>query len=775
MRLGTGRSRASRHHTGRPRDRYHGSMNGTGPALAALANGFSWRWGLRQRIGAALAVLLVVATVALSLLLAAHARTSHLALATDNVDALSSQMARELSHGLDRFGREIQLQAGHPMFSNPASTPQEMRRALEEIQKIYPEFAYLSVVDVASGTVVAATGGIFEGGSAKGREIFEQGQHGLFFADVHDAIRLADLLPKSPSGEPARFLDIAYPILGPQGKAARVLAAHLSWEWTKAMKERVLAPVEARRNVQLMLLDTFGRVILPPDPSIPVGKPFAEVLGAALATPTLPWADGRTYLRAEAPTFATGASPGLGWRVVVRQPMSVALAATESLRTYFLAGGLVLGLLSALIGWLLAARIMRPVEDLARDAAALAPGANLRTSGGSEPPEVTAVRDAFQRVAGDALARAERLLGELETIYEGAPVGLCVVGPDMRYARVNQVWAEAFGFDVEGGSASKKFEDQAPPALAEAVKNVFGMGTAWSAEVSAGAEDAERVWQTVLAPVPGPDGRPAAVSVVATEVTELRRAERALRQADERKTQFISMLAHELRNPLAPVRNGLEVLNRGPSEPQAQRMREMMGKQIAHMVRLIDDLLDVSRVSLGKVSLRFEEVPLREICESAAESVRHSLMQRSQELAIDMDGSLPRLRADRVRLEQVLCNLLSNASKYGRQGGRVLLAATRVGGAVRIVVEDDGRGISAEFLPLVFDLFAQGEASLDRAEGGLGIGLALVKSLVELHGGTVEAQSAGVGLGSRFTVSLPISQSNLTAQSAPGDPSFSRR
>lgn len=750
-------------------------MNGPGLAFATLAKRFSRGWGLRQRVGAALAVLLVVVTVALSLLLAAHARTSHLALATDNVDALASQMARELSHGLDRFGREIQLQAGRPVFSNPASTPQEMRRELEEIQKIYPEFAYLSVVDVPSQTVVAATGGIFEGGSARGREIFEQGQHGLFFADVHDAIRLASLLPKSASGEPARFLDIAFPILGRQGKAARVLAAHLSWEWTKAIKDRVLAPVEARRNVQLMLVDTSGRVLLPPDGSIPVGKPLSEILGAAVAAAARPWSDGRTYLRAEAPTFATGASPGLGWRVVVRQPMSVALAATESLRTYFLAGGLVLGLLSALIGWLLAARIMRPVEDLARDAAALAPGANLRTSGASEPPEVMAVREAFQRVAGDALARAERLMGELETLYEGAPVGLCVVGPDMRYARVNQVWADAFGFDGDGGSGSKKFEEQAPPALAEAAKNVFELGTAWSAEVSTGADDVERVWQTVLAPVPGPDGRPAAVSVVATEVTELRRAERALRLADERKTQFISMLAHELRNPLAPVRNGLEILNRGPSEPQAQRVRGMMGKQIAHMVRLIDDLLDVSRVSLGKVALRFEEVPIREVCESAAESVRHSLMQRSQELAIDIDDSLPRLRGDRVRLEQVICNLLSNASKYGKQGGRVSLTATCVGGTARIIVEDDGRGISAEFLPQVFDLFAQGEASLDRAEGGLGIGLALVKTLVELHGGTVEARSAGVGLGSRFTVSLPIGQVGLTGQSVRGDQSFSGR
>ena len=143
------------------------------------------------------------------------------------------------------------------------------------------------------------------------------------------------------------------------------------------MKERVLAPVEARRGVQIMLVDTGGRVVLPPDPSVPTNKALSEILGLAATDPSKPWADGRAYLRAEAATFATGASPGLGWRVISRQPLSVALAGAESLRTYFLAGGLALGLLSAVIGWLLAGRLVRPVEDLARDAASLALGSNL--------------------------------------------------------------------------------------------------------------------------------------------------------------------------------------------------------------------------------------------------------------------------------------------------------------------------------------------------------------------------------------------------------------
>ncbi len=712
-----------------------------------------FRWGLHERVAAALAAIVVGATVVLSLVLAQHARQSHQLLAKDNVDALASQLARELSHGMDRFSREVELQVTRPVFTDPASTPESMRSALEQIQKVYPEFSYMSVVDVASATVVAATGGIFEGGSAQGRPVFVEGQKGLFVGDVHDAVRLADLLPRPASGEPLRFLDVAAPILGPNGKQLRVLATHLSWEWTRSLTDRTLAPVEAARKVQLMLVDTTGRVVLPPDTTVPVGKPYVQLLAASATDPAAGWADGRAYLRAEAPTFATGAFPGLGWRVVARQPLVVALSGAEAMRTWFLAGGLALGLFSAAVGWLLAGRIVQPVADLARAASALTPGSSLAAATGHEPHEVTQVRDAFERVTGDARARAERLMGELDTIYEGAPVGLCVLGPDLRCSRANAVWQEAFGM---GGAADASNGRAPPPSLVDGTGKAFEVGTAWAIEIESGAPGHERVWQTVLAPVRGADGRPAAISVVATEVTEIRRAERLLRLADQRKTEFISMLAHELRNPLAPVVNALEILNRGPSEAQARRMREMMQAQIARMVRLIDDLLDVSRVNLGKVNLRLGEVSLAEACEGALQSVRHTVEERGQELRVEIDPALPKIYADRARLEQVVSNLLSNASKYGRKGGVVALTVTTFDDQVRIIVQDDGSGIDPGFLPHVFELFAQGDVPLDRGDGGLGIGLALVKSLVELHSGTVAAFSEGLGKGSRFVVELPV-------------------
>jgi signal transduction histidine kinase len=329
----------------------------------------------------------------------------------------------------------------------------------------------------------------------------------------------------------------------------------------------------------------------------------------------------------------------------------------------------------------------------------------------------------------------------------------------LRCSRANATWKEAFGTSENPSVAL-------PPPLLDGGRKAFEMGTAWAIEIESGPAGAERVWQTVLAPVRGSDGRAAAVSVVATEVTEIRRAERALRLADQRKTEFISMLAHELRNPLAPVVNALEVLKRDPPQAQAARLREMMQTQIRRMTRLIDDLLDVSRVNLGKVSLKVEDVSLAEVCHAAVESLRHTFEARRQELRLAVDRSLPQVRADRVRLEQVLCNLLANASKYGREGGFVALSAQASAHRVRIVVEDDGRGIDAKFLPCVFELFAQDDVPLDRADGGLGIGLALVKSLVELHGGEVHAFSEGAGKGSRFVVQLPLVRAATQAQAA---------
>lgn len=242
------------------------------------------------------------------------------------------------------------------------------------------------------------------------------------------------------------------------------------------------------------------------------------------------------------------------------------------------------------------------------------------------------------------------------------------------------------------------------------------------------------------------------------DITERKQAELELAENDRRKDEFIATLAHELRNPLAPIRNGLVVLRKsGGQGPAAERMQAIMERQVHHLVRLVDDLLEVSRITSGTIELKRERVTLSTVIDLAVEMSREAIDAAGVELRIALPDQALVLDADPVRLTQIFGNLLCNAAKYTDQGGCVEIAAMRDGDDAVVSVVDSGAGIPKEMLPRVFDLFAQFNRTLGRAQGGLGIGLALVKSLVELHGGKVEAQSDGEGCGSRFIVRLPTS------------------
>jgi len=264
--------------------------------------------------------------------------------------------------------------------------------------------------------------------------------------------------------------------------------------------------------------------------------------------------------------------------------------------------------------------------------------------------------------------------------------------------------------------------------------------------------------------LPDAAGRPVRMIGVGMDITERKRLEDELRQravelaaADRRKDEFLAMLAHELRNPLAPMCNALELLHR-PSADAAlvEHARDLIDRQVRHMVRLIDDLLDVSRITSGKITLRRELVELNTIVTSAVETTRPLFVARRHALAISLPPEAVWLEADPTRLAEVVANLLDNAAKYTAEGGRVSLMAERRGEELVLEVRDTGMGMAPDVLAHAFDLFSQGERTLDRAESGLGIGLTVVRSLVELHGGRVRAESEGPGRGSVFTVSLPV-------------------
>jgi CheY-like chemotaxis protein len=231
----------------------------------------------------------------------------------------------------------------------------------------------------------------------------------------------------------------------------------------------------------------------------------------------------------------------------------------------------------------------------------------------------------------------------------------------------------------------------------------------------------------------------------------------SLRQADRRKDEFLATLAHELRNPLAPIRNSLQLLRlTAHNDPGAERVCEMMERQVNHMVRLVDDLMEVSRITRGLIQLRKERTELATLIRNAVETTRPLVEAGRHQLAISLPPDPIPLDGDVVRLAQVFANLLNNAAKYTDRGGQIWLTARREQNEAIVSVRDNGIGISATMLPLVFDMFMQADRTTDRSQGGLGIGLTLVKNLVESHGGSISARSDGPGLGSEFIVRLPV-------------------
>jgi len=311
--------------------------------------------------------------------------------------------------------------------------------------------------------------------------------------------------------------------------------------------------------------------------------------------------------------------------------------------------------------------------------------------------------------------------------------------------------------DIVGRSASALCAEedvaagkpQAELALASAMG--YSQSSGWRTR-----RDGSRFWADVtITALPARDGAPRGFVQVTRDLTERRRVQE-LELEGRRVTEFIAMLAHELRNPLAPIGNAVGIIEKLGDTPQLQWCAQLIGRQVTHLSRLVDDLLDVSRITSGKIQLRLERLDLGEVVASAVESMRPIVERFHHTLEVVLPQQPLHVNGDPTRLTQVLVNLVTNAAKYTPNGGRVQVRLERRGTSAVLCVADNGIGMSRELLSTAFDLFIQGERALDRAEGGLGIGLTLVERIVRLHGGDVAAASDGPGRGTEMTVSLPL-------------------
>ncbi len=257
-------------------------------------------------------------------------------------------------------------------------------------------------------------------------------------------------------------------------------------------------------------------------------------------------------------------------------------------------------------------------------------------------------------------------------------------------------------------------------------------------------------------------GEPVGIATVSRDISERKQAEAALREADQRKDEFLAMLAHELRNPLAPISNAVQIMKRSSLDETRQAWcRNVIGRQVEHLVRLVDDLLDVSRISRGKIELKKEPLAVSAIVQRAVETSQPLIEARHHAFTVHLPPEPVYVEGDLVRLSQVVANLINNAAKYTDAGGCISLSVEPADDEIFIRVRDNGRGIDPSALPGLFQLFYQVDRTIDRAEGGLGIGLSLVKSLVTMHGGEVGAYSEGRGQGSEFVIRLPCLRESL--------------
>jgi PAS domain S-box-containing protein len=388
------------------------------------------------------------------------------------------------------------------------------------------------------------------------------------------------------------------------------------------------------------------------------------------------------------------------------------------------------------------------------------------------------LRDSDGRVAGyigtvmDITERkqAEESLRTSEQIYraigESNDYGVWICDPGGNNVYASESFLKLVGLSQQecaGFGWTKALHPDDIERTSAAWAECVNKGGIWDIEHRFRGADGQ--WHPILArgvPVKNESGEITAWAGINLDISRLKRVEEELREADRRKDEFLAVLAHELRNPLAPIRTGLELMRlAGDDRILIEEVRTTMERQTLQMVRLIDDLLDVSRITRGTVDLRKCRVELATVIQSALETARPVMDELKHRLTVSIPNQPIVLDADATRLAQVISNLLNNAAKYMKPGGNIELAAERQGQSAIVSVKDAGVGIPAEMLDRIFDMFAQVDRSLERSHGGLGIGLTLVQRLVQMHGGTVEARSAGPNQGSEFVVRLPVAAGPL--------------
>lgn len=763
--------------------------------LASLASHLNPSRSLRTRLGLAIAGTAIILSIVASIIVGHTASEQVKVNVGQSLTELAYQMTDKLDRGMFERYRDLQIISTLNAFRSPDTPILEQRNLLEKLQSTYTDYAWIGFTDTR-GVVRASTGKLLEGKNVKQRPWFVAGQKAAYVGDVHEAVKLAKLLP-NPTGEPLRFVDVAVPVRDLQGIFRGVLGAHLSWTWAKEVENSLFYPLQ-ERNLEMFVFRQNGELLLSPS-GLTTQVTARNVLASLSSYPQKingyaveTWNDGNTYLTGFALSQGYRDYPGLDWIVLVRQKTEIAFTPVQRLQKQIFGWNLLFGGLFAAIAYLVADRITKPILAIASSAETIRQGDTALkipiVRGKDETARLSkslhrlvstltqqegALKNSNQQLQ-QKLAEIQQVEERYRQLAEALPQLIWTVDATGQVDYINERWTAYTGLNL-AQTLNYGWQSTVHPDDLHYAYQTWLEAQANSIEFEAqyrhrGVDNSYRWYLVRGLPLKDEQGKVVKWLGTSTDIDKQKQWEaerdRLLQQekaaranaesANRVKDEFLAILSHELRTPLNPILGWVKLLQRGKlDEVKTAEALVTIERNAKLQLELIEDLLSVSQILQGKLNLKTTSVDLQSIVLAAIETVRLAAEAKHIEIVKDF-VPVGKVTGDPSRLQQVFWNLVSNAIKFTPENGRVEVQIVEVDDYAQIQISDTGKGINPEFIPYIFDYFRQEDSTTTRKYGGLGLGLAIARNLVELHGGTISATSLGDGKGATFTVKLLV-------------------
>jgi PAS domain S-box-containing protein len=728
-------------------------------------------------LAAAFSLLTVLLTLVMALVVERKASQDVAASIGDNLGVLARQMTNRLDRGMFERYRELQL-----MSARLARLPDDdlVQVELDAAKTSYQYYLWMGVAR-ADGVVLAASDDVLVGENVASQAWFRQALAGVHLGPVHEELLVRQL---SPEARPQRFYDVAFPFEA-RGER-RVLGAHVSWDWAQDVRQAVFGGLQ--NGTEPLVVSREGVVLMGPADLQGQTLQLASLRAAQAGRRghlTERWPDGRMYVVGYASAGGFQSSPGLGWSVLVRQDVATAYKPVRALQRRVALGGVPLALLFSLLGWLAARKITRPLLDLAASARRLEQGEDAQVKTSHAYREVEVLGTALNSLLGNLKTRTDELHAlnaDLEQRVEDRTHDLReaferVRANEQRTQTIIESAQDPFiAFDMRGRITD--WSTQAEVVFGWGREEVLGrragellLPRGAQGDLDLALATYARTGRSGLLNRPiermlvDRQGReiPVELKIVLVSTGRDRFFSAFLHDISQRKEiermkdEFISTVSHELRTPLTAIYGSLNLLASGLAgelPQEATKLLEISHDSTERLIRLINDLLDLEKISAGKIEYRVQEQPLLPLVEQAIRDTQAYADGLQVRFALQPQAQ-PVVSADADRIVQVCVNLLSNAAKFSPVGGEVQVVLQEADGWARLGVVDHGAGVPPEFQDRLFQRFVQADASDRRAKGGTGLGLAICRSIVEAHGGRMGFTSEP-GVRTEFFFELPL-------------------